>query len=316
MELPSPKGTVLGTDRACFRVHKKILTKQLLEIRRNRNMNNVVSFEELKGLTVSEAKHDVFMTYDRESVITDNTYSQVKKSAIFRTDAGENQDERRLLGLVPENRVIVPYADITDWITGELDKTGVEYKILNSSLTTNCNMYQRYVINMDIQNPDGFHLAPMITVEGSYTGIPVSIQMGTYRFICSNGAAVSDHIFDRVIIPARKLLANDDWISYFFRILKEPTVDVEFKKSVIRYLSDSGSLLITTDRTLKNRDFLSVELDKNDVLVDSEPVMLLTDDNKSGWNLYNDCTYLSSHETSTLAIRKRVDSMISQIFAA
>lgn len=307
-------------------------------------MNNVVSFEELKGLTVEEAKHDVFMTYDRESVITDNTYSQVKKSAIFRTDAGENQDERRLLGLVPENRVIVPYADITDWITGELDKTGVNYKILNSSLTSNCNMYQRYVIDMDIQNPDGFHLAPTITVEGSYTGIPVSIQMGTYRFICSNGAAVGDHIFDRVIIPARKLrdfgkttveeplrkgfdrivaigeryqeLANDDWISYFFRILKEPTVDVEFKKSVIRYLSDSGSLSVTTDRTLKNRDFLSVELDKNDVLVDSEPVMLLTDDNKSGWNLYNDCTYLSSHETSTLAIRKRVDNMISQIFAA
>ena len=308
-------------------------------------MNNVVSFDDLKGLTTEQAKSNVFLTYERESVITDNTYSKVKKSAIFRTDAGDNNDERRLIGLVPENRVVVPYSDITDWITGELGKTGVNYKILSSSLVpSSCQMYQRYVMDLDIENPDGFHLSPMLTVESSLTGVPVSIQMGTYRFICSNGAVVGDQVFDKVIIPARKLrdfgrtsieeplrkgfdrivaigqryqeLAEDSWVPFFFRLLKEPVVDVEFKKSLTHYLSDSGEISIITDRTLKNRDFLSIDLDQDLVKVGGEPVIQINDDTRSGWNLYNDCTYLASHETSTLAIRKRVDNMICQVFAA
>lgn len=310
-------------------------------------MSSIVSFDDFKGLTPTQAKANVGFFFETEKTISDVTGLSVRRNAVFRTDAGENGNEKRLLGLVPDNRPVIPYSEVTDWFTDELDKTGINYKIIDSVVHgKNCSMQQRYVLDLEIGNPDGYKLSPMLVLESSYTGVPVSYEMGVFRFICSNGAAVSKEIFERQIISARRLndfgrvtigdgirrgldkivalkdtyqrLDNEFWTDYFETFLSSEKVDVEFKKHLISYLSSEGTVTPLVDKTLKNCDFLGSYI-LNGVLNTREDESILsidTNKNKSGWDFYNDLTYIASHESSSLTIRDRTFRMISNVFAA
>ena len=311
-------------------------------------MVNSISFDDFKGLTKDQAKANVAFSYETEKAISDTTYLSVKRNAVFRTDAGDNGDEKVLLGLVPESRPIIPYTEVTDWICNELDTVGTKYKILDSKVYgKSSRMQQRYILDADIKNPDGYKLSPMMTVESSYTGLPVSISMGVYRFVCSNGAAVGEDFFKEIKISARKLqdfgkiivgdvirkgidkiaaiestyqrLDDESWIDYFIEFLRSPRVDVEFKKHLIQYLYGEASLAPLTEKTLKNEDFLGAYKTGSYALFNGDDTPILQIDqnkDKSAWDLYNDMTYIATHESSSITIRDRVYHMISNVFAA
>ena len=310
-------------------------------------IGNNFAFEDFNGLSKEEAKSNVSFSYGLEKTVSDVTGLSVKRNAVFRTDGGENGDSKILLGLIPENRPVISYGEVTDWMCSELDKTGVEYKILDSVVHgKSCKMQQRYVLNSDIGNPDGYKLAPMLIVESSYTGLPVSLEMGTFRFICSNGVTVGGDIFERTKISARRLqdfgkitvgdvirrgldkisalenvyqdLDNKTWKTYLSYFLDSERVDVEFKKHLIQYQLTEGSMESLTDKTLKNEDFMGHTVD-NDIIINraKEPILKYRQNiNKSAWDLYNDMTYLASHESSSILIRDRIYHMISDVFAA
>ena len=309
---------------------------------------NSISFEDFKGLTKAQAKSNVAFSFEAEKTVSDVTGLSVRRNAIFRTDAGETGDKKVLLGLVPEGRPIIPYSEVTDWMCNELDKTGVEYKILDSTIHgKTCSMQQRYVMNLDIGNPDGYKLSPMMIVESSYTGLPVALEMGTYRFICSNGVTVGGDVFERTKITARRLqdfgkitvgdvirrgldkivalkdtyqrLDDENWEDYFMAFLDSPRVDVEFKKHLIQFLYGEATLAPLTDKTLKNEDFIGSFKLGEETIANKDKVAILHVDsnkNKSAWDLYNDMTYIASHESSSILIRDRVYHMISEVFAA
>lgn len=309
-------------------------------------MSNV-SYEDFKGITKDEAKGNVSFSFELEKAISDVTGLGVNRKAVFRTDGGDSGDQKILLGLVPEDRPVVSYGEVTDWVCDELDRTGVDYKILDSRIFgKNQSMQQRYLLDASIGNPDGYNLSPMLVVNSSYTGAPLTLEMGTYRFVCSNGAIVGGTTFERTKISSRRLkdfgnltvgdvihrgltrvaaladwyteLDQRDWQSYYLNFLNSEKVDVEFKKALTKYLFSEGTTSPLTERNLKNEDFFSAYL-KGDTIYcdDKEPVIqIVTAKTKSAWDLYNDATYLASHETSTLLIRNRVDHQIYNIFAA
>lgn len=305
------------------------------------------TFEDFKGITLEQAKANVsFPTY-QEGILTDETGTKIRKSAIFRTDCGEQQNERRLLGEISGARKTVPYAQITEWINETLAKTGIEYKILDSVVHGVSNsMEQRYLFDMDLNNPDSYHLSPMLIVKSSYVESPLSLELGTFRFICSNGAVVSTDYYEKKTFTAKKLedfgslsvddhirrgldrivaisnryqeLANEDWKTYLSQLLTSYEVNVEFKKNLVKYLNQTeGSLNILTSATLKNEDFLAAQLKDGVFVANNREILSISEGwEKSAWELYNDTTYLASHQSSSIRIRDRDYRSISNIFAA
>lgn len=307
--------------------------------------NAIISYEDFTGISKEEAKTKVSFPFVAENAISEDTGISLKRKAIYRL--GE-EDNKSLLGLVPENRVLVSYGDVTEWVCGEIDKIGVDYKIISSQISgKSSNMTQKYVLNYDITNPDGFKLSPMLIVESSYVGVPVALEMGVFRFVCSNGVYVGSNIFERTKISARKLenfgrvstgdvirrgldkivalgdtyqtLAEEDWRPYFIEFLNSPRVDVEFKKHAVEYLLLSDDIYALTAKTLKNEDFLgAVNTDGTIYNRSSEAILCFGSKGhtNSAWEFYNNLTYISTHESSTLSIQKRTGHMISEIFAA
>ena len=310
-------------------------------------MTKAISFEDFKGITKQEAKSNVSYSIELEKAVSDVTGVGVNKKAVFRTDAGDDGNTKLLLGLVPESRNIIPYSEVTDWICNELDTAKVEYKILDSTVYgKRYGMQQRYLLEGAISNPDGYNLSPMLIVNSSYVGVPVALEMGTYRFICSNGAVVGGNVFERTKISARQLndfgkltvgdvihrgltrivalteryqeLADEDYSSYLGAFLNCSDVDVEFKKNLIKYLYNTMFASPLTDRTLKNEDFIHSYIRDGKIYDgDSTPIIEIdTNKTKSAWELYNDATYLASHESSTIHIQNRMNHQISKVFAA
>lgn len=305
-----------------------------------------ISFEDFQGLSKAQALSRVSFSETLEKAVSDVTGYSVMRNAVYRTDAGENGDEKVLLGLIPPNRPIIPYTRISEWICDELDKIKVPFKILESSVYgKSCSMLQKFIFDVDIENPDGFKLSPMLSLNCSYTGVPIAYELGTYRFICSNGASVGEQIFERKVISARKLkdfgkysigddiskgltkivaisnryhdLSQEDWIPFLVDLLNNPVVDVEFKKSLTKYLATTGELIPMVTKVIKNDDFMKLSVIGSGVLGGDEALFSFDPNgSKTGWNLYNDCTYLASHESSTITIRERVNRMIAQAFAA
>lgn len=310
-------------------------------------MSNI-TYSDFNGISKEVAKGNVSFSYELEKAVSDVTGLGVKRNAIFRTDAGEKGDEKVLLGLIPDDRPVISYSEITDWICDQLDRTGVGYKILDSKVYgKSSKMQQRYVFDMDIENPDGYSLSPLLIVESSYSGLPVGLEMGTYRFICSNGVTVGGDIFERTKITARRLqdfgsitigdvirrgldkitalkdvyqnLENQSWIEYMMTFLDSERVDVEFKKHLVEFLSLEGTIAPLTDKTLKNEDFHGSVLISSDTIANRKGEAILQLDvnkNKTAWGLYNDMTYIASHESSSIPIRDRTYHMISEVFAA
>lgn len=308
------------------------------------------TFEEFKGISVAQAKSNVGFSYSLENAVSDVTGLSVRKNAVFRTDAGENGDQKRLLGLIPENRPIVPYSEITDWIVSEIKNTGIDFKILDSVIMNEKkgSIQQRYVLDASISNPDGYVLAPMIILKSSYVGVPVSLEMGTYRFICTNGAVSGGTVFEREKITARRLhdfgeitvgdaihrglekivaltgryqeLDTEGWLPYFLGFLSSEKVDVEFKKQLVEFLKGENTIApVNPSKTLKNEDFLGVYTVGENTIANRDGVPILTFDDrkvKSAWDLYNDATDINSHKSSSFLIRDRVAHMISEAFVA
>lgn len=313
-------------------------------------MNNAYTYEDFKGITVDQAKANVSFSYSLENAVSDVTGLSVRKNAVFRTDAGEDGNQKRLLGLIPENRPIVSYGEVTDWITNEINKTGINYKIIDSVIMNEKRgtMQQRYVLDAVINNPDGYILSPMLILKSSYVGVPISIEMGTYRFICTNGAVAGGTVFERETISARRLhdfgeitigdvvrrgvdkivaltdryqeLDNESWLPYFLGFLGSEKVDVEFKKLLIKQLEEERTVIrINEKKTLKNEDFIGAYTVGEDTISNKDGVPILNFDNhksKSAWDLYNDTTYISSNKCSSFLIRDRMSHMISEAFVA
>lgn len=310
------------------------------------NKNTFVNYDDVTGLDLNTVNKEISFPIEVEKVQSVVSNKILSKSVLFNLNGGVNKNERTPIGFISDKRKIQPYGELMDIVTSELSKI-TNFKLIENNISSkSCNVYQRYLIDQKITNPDGLELAPMLMVNYSYVGLPIALELGTFRYICSNGAYVKVQDFERIAIKMHDLnslyiqnignlikrgldninkisnryneLASENWDKYLENILSNQRVSVAFKKSIAEYLHAKGEMLLRATDTVKNDTFLSLRYDKNtNCLIDRnrEPIYQVMS-SKSAWEFYNDCTDLSSHTSPSVALRKNNDLNISEIFRA
>ena len=309
-------------------------------------MNNL-SFNTVKALNLQSARSALYFPIEREKLMATDSGKIVSKSVIFHTVSNDDgSNERQVLGYIPEKRKIIPYTDMMDWIVSELSNLGTEYKLIESGITgRECRLDQRYVFDVDIDNPDGEALIPMMMVTGSYIGLPLAVEMGTYRLVCENGAMVKIKEFGKARITANdveslrrqnirevvarslnsmdvistryKEMASEDWTGALIRTLSSPIPSVSFKKSIVEHLESHKDMYKVVSETIKNEGFLGLKAGATpDEIVDRDNRTIFKINNqKSEYDFYNDMTYVSTHFSASKALQRNNDFAISQLLA-
>ncbi len=297
------------------------------------------AFNDVQGLDIRQVKEEVSFPVTKETVHTEEDM-RVNRDAVVSYQDGE----KSILGLVPQKRQVIPYSEVVDWVTGVFDSVGVPFKLKESTLTGRSkNLFQSYLFNQEVDTPDSQDISPMFLLRSSYVGNPVQFDIGTYRFVCSNGAIVGNTLesikikakdldgllthdllndvkmsLDRMMSVSRRYqqLANEEMNSYLMEFFNAPFVSVGFKKAMVDYLEQKGVIEKRVNEVLKGNDFLSMrKSDQNLVLVKDEEAFKILEE-KSAWDFYNLSTELSTHQSRNVHIRDWNNRAISEVFAA
>jgi len=307
--------------------------------------NNVyVNYDDVVGLDINEVRNEISFPVEVEKVQSAVSNKTLNKSVLFNLNGGPNKNDRMPIGFVSDRRKIIPYGEMMDIITNELSNI-VPFKIIESNIADRSfNVSQRYLLDHSIDNPDGQQLAPMLIVNYSYIGLPLSLSLGTFRYICSNGAVIKIEDFERISVRMHDLdslyvknigniirrgldnidrvsdvyvkLASEDWTTYLVRLLNSTNVTVAFKKSVMEYLIMNREVFSVAKSTVKNDTFTTLSLRGQDLVNENGEVVYLLDTTKSAWQFYNDCTDISTHSSSSISMRTRNDASVSELFIA
>jgi hypothetical protein len=248
------------------------------------------------------------------------------------------------IGEVPVTRPYLPYGETMDWIVKEFEEIGTPFKLRTSVIDRkNFNLYQEYLFDQVVTPPDGEGISPMVLVHGSYVkGSPLALYLGTYRFICSNGAIVSaggkthlsinthnwgnlqnkgfhddfraalDHYSDVSVFYAK---LNDVPFSEVVEgVFRPKLIPFCMRKKVIGQLEEAGlvNLNIISDRqdgekykAIKEEDF-------------STPGLITVNGDVSTWDVYNRFTNIGSNLSSSnrvLIASKSIDRVFSRLSA-
>lgn len=297
-----------------------------------------MNFQNVVGLDINQTKRDLSFSVNLESVLTEQD-DRISKNAVTRFTS----EGKKVLGLVSPKRQIILYSEMMDWVIGELDHVGVEYKLKESTLLKKTdNLFQQYLFNSPITNPDGLEISPMIILKGSHVAVPMKIDIGTYRFVCSNGALVGNTIksislkandldglmrrslrdeISAGIDSMRKIsaryteLAGEDMIEYMMKIFNSPFVPVALKKSMADFWVGDGTLASLSNKTLKNEDFISLKADGSFINSSNNGIFEISN-KKSAWHLYNDTTDVATHTSRNELTRNHFYNVVSNVFVA
>lgn len=298
-----------------------------------------MSFNSVNGLDINQVKKDLSFSVSLENVFTQED-DRVSRNAVTRY----SPDGKKILGLVSPRRKIIPYSEMMDWVVGELDNVGVNYKLLESTLVSKAdNLFQQYLFDTPITNPDGQEISPMIILKASHVGMPLKLDIGTYRFICANGAMIGNTI-KSIKLRANDLdglmrhqlreeisasvdamtkvsaryneLAMDGMEEYMLNLFNLPTVPVSLKKAMFEYWGAKGTLQVLDDKNLKNESFLTMQLDDSVIMDFEGKAIAEVITTKSAWDLYNDATEVATHAAKNVTSQNIYFNSISNIFAA
>jgi len=299
----------------------------------------MLDFNSASSINLKVARQEIDFEVIREDVFTEDS-DKVNKKAMTRF-TGEG---KKILGLVPLARQVIPYTDMMDWVTEEFDKTGLGFKLQESTLTGNAdNLFQQYLFDLNVATPDNQEVSAMLILKGSQVGTPLKIEMGTYRFVCSNGVTVgqtlntlslkakdingllSYSLKDDIAAGMDKLirlvsgryqeLGNEEMDEYLLNLLNDPVYPVALKKSMIEYLNKQGTSTSLMKRTVKNSDFLTMRLDDGKLVNGKSEAILEIVNPISAWSLYNNATYIATHQTRNATGRDYYYKAISNLFA-
>lgn len=298
-----------------------------------------MDFNSVTGLDLNKVKNEISFHVDREGVLTDEE-TLINKKAMTRM----TEDGKKVLGLVSPKRQIIPYSEMMDWVVGEFQNVGIPFKLQESSIVRKSDdLFQQYLFDMDVDNPDGQDISPMLILRGSHVGTPLKIDMGTYRFVCANGAIVGK-TFKTISVKAKDIdsllryglrdniaagiesmrrisaryheLESEDMYPYFMSMFTSTAVPVSLKKAMFDFLSTNGTIQPLTEKTVKNQDFLTFKLEDNLIVNrDSESILEIVNP-VSAWKLYNDATEISTHSSKNEISRSYFYRTISEVFAA
>jgi hypothetical protein len=296
-------------------------------------------FDDVNGLDLISIKKDLSFPVKKERTHTEDDM-RVNKDAVIADFGGEPE----ILGLVSTKRNIIPYSDVMDWVVSVFDRVGVSYKLRESTLAGKSkNLFQSYIFDTEVANPDGQDISPMFLLRSSHVGSPLHFDIGTYRFVCSNGVTVGKTL-NSIRLKARDLdglmthdllddiklsldsmlsvskryqeLADESMQSYLSEFLAAPFVPVAFKKLMIDTLSSQDIIENKFEGVIKGNDFLGMRLVGSSYQNRGGAELLKINQDISAWDLYNTGTEISSHQTRNVQARDWFNRSLSEIFVA
>jgi hypothetical protein len=156
------------------------------------SMSYAVSYADIPGLDLAEERKKIDFPVTREPQLSE-TYQFVSGFTRISVPNPNNVGRTMPIGEVPVSRPYLSYGETMDWIVKEFEEIGIPFKLRTSTIgRKNFNLYQEYLFDQEVAPPDGKGISPMVIVHSSYVkGSPLSLYLGTYRFVCSNGAIIS-----------------------------------------------------------------------------------------------------------------------------
>jgi hypothetical protein len=313
-------------------------------IPRRIRMSIAITYDEIPALDLAKARQQIAFPVTRETQLAENTKFI---SGFNRISVQNIQVPNGLIpiGEVPVNRPYLPYAETMDWMIEEFQEIGIPFKLRTSVIDKKSyGLYQEYIFDQPVLPPDGEGIAPMVLVHASYTkGSPLSLFLGTYRFVCSNGAIVSAGDRTGISVNSRNwgdLSArgfHDDFkdafdhytdVSKFYarlnsvplsetagEIFTPKLIPFCIRKKIVGQLEeiDAVSVNITTDKpdgekfkALREEDLLN-------------PAMVSVNSDISTWDVYNRFTSIGSKLSSSnriLIASKSIDRVFRRLQAA
>jgi hypothetical protein len=307
-------------------------------------MSAAIAYDDVPALDLTKARQQIAFPVVRETQLAENSKFI---SGFNRISARDAQIPNKLIpiGEVPVNRPHLPYAETMDWMVKEFEEIGIPFKLRTCAVDRkNYGMYQEYIFDQPVAPPDGEGIAPMVLAHASYTkGSPLSLFLGSYRFVCSNGAIVTVGGKTGVSVNSRNWgdLSDrgfhDDFknafdhyadVSKFYaklnavplsetagEIFTPKLIPFCMRKKVVGQLEEIGavSVNITTDRpdgekykALKEGDLLN-------------PAAVSVHSDVSTWDVYNRFTNLGSKLSSSnrvLVACKSIDRVFRRLKAA
>jgi hypothetical protein len=307
-------------------------------------MSTAIAYDNVPALDLVKARQQIAFPVTRETQFAENTKFT---SGFNRISVPDTQAPGKLIpiGEVPVNRPHLAYADTMDWMVKEFEEIGIPFKLRTSVVDKkNYGLYQEYIFDQPVTPPDGNGIAPMVLVHASYTkGSPLSLYLGTYRFVCSNGAIVSAGGKTGLSVNSRNWgdLSDrgfhDDFkdafdhyadVSNFYaklnsvsltdtvaEIFMPKLIPFCMRKKVVGQLEEIGAVVvnITTDKpdgekfkALKEEDLL-------------RPDAISVNSDVSTWDVYNRFTNIGSKLSSSnrvLIAGKSIDRVFRRLSAA
>ncbi|MDR1147607.1 MAG: DUF945 domain-containing protein [Spirochaetaceae bacterium] len=304
-------------------------------------MPQAIAYADVPGLDLAAERKIIDFPVSRET-----QFSETRQfvSGFSRISVPDPSSAGKFIpvGEVPVTRPHLPYGETMDWIVKEFEEIGIPFKLRVSAIDRrNFNLYQEYIFDQAVAPPDGEGISPMVLVHGSYVkGSPLVLYLGTYRFVCSNGAIVSaggkthlsvntrnwgnlqsqgfhddfraalDHYSDVGAFYAR--LNDVPFSETAEEIFKPKLIPFCMRKKVIGQLEEDGavSLNIESDnqdgeryKSIKEEDF-------------STPGLIAVNGDISTWDVYNRFTSIGSRLSSTnrvLIAGKSIDRVFQRL---
>jgi len=285
----------------------------------------MADFSNMTSIAVDEARANIAFDVERDSIITESGI-KTNKDLIVKTEG------KIPLGIISKNHTLIPYGDSMDFVTSELAKNSIDYKIRESLLIPNGNMYQEYVLDVPMGAPDGQLINPMIIVHGSYKYQPLKIIGGTFRFVCSNGVMVGETI-KSIAISAnsgpnvlqssitdelQSMVEKFDTVSQRYIELAEKEYNKLLASFVmINSLSVTFKQFVMTSLVEKGLITMKVEHLNNKSLQGKTPSQVFKHEEGSGfsaWEFYNILTDAATHKIASAQTRTHVYKVISNMF--
>jgi hypothetical protein len=302
-----------------------------------------VTYANVPGLDLAVERKKIDFPVSRETQLSE-THQFVSGFNRIAVPDPKNAGKTMPIGEVPITRPYLPYGETMDWVVKEFEEIGIPFKLRTSVIDRkNFNLYQEYLFDQDVTPPDGEGISPMVLVHSSYVkGSPLALYLGTYRFVCSNGAIVSaggkthlsvntynwggiqnkgfhddfrvafDHYADVSAFYAR--LSDVPLSETVEDIFKPKLIPFCIRKKVIGQLEDEGFAVINTVSDQPDGEKFKA-LKEEDL---STPSLLSVSGDVSTWDVYNRFTDIGSKLTSSnrvLIVSNSIDRVFRRLSA-
>jgi len=306
-------------------------------------MSTALTYAAVPGLDLAAERKKINFPVDRETQLSESRQFVSSFNRISVPDP-DNAGKFVPIGEVPVNRPHLPYGETMDWIVKEFEELGVPFKLRTSVVNKkNYSLYQEYLFDQNVAPPDGEGISPMVFVRASYVkGSPLTLYLGTYRFICSNGAIISAGGRTSLSVNSRNwndlsakgfhddfrdaLDHYSDVSNFYAKLSSVPLTDTVreifvpklipfcMRKKVIGHLEEEGMVQVnvSTDK-LDGEKFKAIKED--DLL---NPGLISVNGAVSTWDVYNKFTSISSRLASSdrvLIASKSIDRVFRKLSA-